>query len=316
MSGKLINISAGLNDSLLNVVWLIIGLIAIYVAFKNLFDKENPSRIGTFIFWGSFGTVVGFGTYLPSKVSGLLVVVMCIPPILKRVNKGKIEIPVKEYTKAQFTKIGSKIFIPAFCIGAFSLILAVFTNLKSMVAIIIGVLAAVIILILYDPKKNTPKVFLKEADRNLSIIGPLCLLPLLSGCMGGVFMAAGVGDVIAKLMEKIIPKGNVTIGIIALAVSMAVFTAIMGNAFASIAVIMSGIGAPFVLSYGVNPALVGMVALTCGYCGTLLTPMAANYNIVPVAVLNMKDRLGVIKNQVLIAIIMLIFQICYMLIAR
>ena len=77
-----------------------------------------------------------------------------------------------------------------------------------------------------------------------------------------------------------------------------------------------GIGAPFVLAYGANPVVIGMLALTCGYCGTLLTPMAANFNILPVAILNMKDRWGAIKNQVLVAIFMLVFQICYMIVLK
>ena len=90
---------------------------------------------------------------------------------------------------------------------------------------------------------------------------------------------------------------------------------IMGNAFAAITVMTVGIGAPFVLSLGADPAVVGILALTCGYCGTLLTPMAANFNIVPVAMLQMKDRMGVIKNQVLPAFVMIVVQIIYMLVA-
>ena len=90
---------------------------------------------------------------------------------------------------------------------------------------------------------------------------------------------------------------------------------IMGNAFAAITVMTVGIGAPFVLIFGVDPSFIGILALTCGYCGTLLTPMAANFNIVPVALLEMKDRMGVIKKQVLTALVMIVFQIGYMLIA-
>ena len=97
---------------------------------------------------------------------------------------------------------------------------------------------------------------------------------------------------------------------------MVLFTMIMGNAFAAITVMTVGIGAPFVLAYGANPVVIGMIALTCGYCGTLLAPMAANFNILPVAILNMKDRWGAIKNQVLVAIFMLVFQICYMIVLK
>ena len=66
----------------------------------------------------------------------------------------------------------------------------------------------------------------------------------------------------------------------------------MGNAFAAITVMAVGIGAPFVLAYGADPAAIGILALTCGYCGTLCTPMAANFNIVPVAMLDMKRPHG------------------------
>jgi len=39
-----------------------------------------------------------------------------------------------------------------------------------------------------------------------------------------------------------------------------------------------------------------------GYCGTLLTPMAANFNIVPTMLLELKDKNAVIKAQVPIAL--------------
>ena len=102
------------------------------------------------------------------------------------------------------------------------------------------------------------------------------------------------------------------LGIVVYAIGMMLFTMIMGNAYAAITVMTVGIGGPFVLAYGANPVVIGMLALTCGFCGTLCTPMAANFNIVPVAILDMKDRWGVIKNQVLVAIIMITIQICFM----
>ena len=141
------------------------------------------------------------------------------------------------------------------------------------------------------------------------------MLPMLLASLGAIFTQAGVGHVISKLAGGIIPKGNVTIGIVVLAVGMMLFTMVMGNAFAAITVLIVGIGAPFVLAFGANPAVVGVLALTCGYCGTLLTPMAANFNIVPVALLEMKDRMGVIRNQILPALVMISVQIVYMLIA-
>lgn len=313
---KFIQVGDSFNAIGLNVVWVIIGLITIYAGIKNLLDKENPSRVGTAVFWCSFGIVCGFGSWLPAKVSGVLVLIMCLPPIFKKVKIGKTDNPTKEHTEQQFKKIGMKIFVPAFSVAVCSLFFALFSNMSSMVAITLGVVVAMILLIAYDSKQNKPVVFLKDSERFLGITGPLSMLPQLLGCLGGVFTAAGVGDVVAQLVEKIVPKGNVNIGIIVYAIGMVLFTMIMGNAFAAITVMTVGIGAPFVLAYGANPVVIGMLALTCGYCGTLLTPMAANFNILPVAILNMKDRWGAIKNQVLVAIFMLVFQICYMIVLK
>lgn len=313
---KFIQVGDSFNAIGLNVVWVIIGLITIYAGIKNLLDKENPSRVGTAVFWCSFGIVCGFGSWLPAKVSGVLVLIMCLPPIFKKVKIGKTDNPTKEHTEQQFKKIGMKIFVPAFSVAVCSLFFALFSNMSSMVAITVGVIVAMVLLMAFDTKQNKPAVFLNDSERFLGITGPLSMLPQLLGCLGGVFTAAGVGDVIAQLVEKIVPKGNVNIGIIVYAIGMVLFTMIMGNAFAAITVMTVGIGAPFVLAYGANPVVIGMLALTCGYCGTLLTPMAANFNILPVAILNMKDRWGAIKNQVLVASFMLVFQICYMIVLK
>lgn len=313
---KFIQVGDSFNAIGLNVVWVIIGLITIYAGIKNLLDKENPSRVGTAVFWCFFGIVCGFGSWLPAKVSGVLVLIMCLPPIFKKVKIGKTDNPTKEHTEQQFKKIGMKIFVPAFSVAVCSLFFALFSNMSSMVAITVGVIVAMVLLMAFDAKQNKPAVFLNDSERFLGITGPLSMLPQLLGCLGGVFTAAGVGDVIAQLVEKIVPKGNVNIGIIVYAIGMVLFTMIMGNAFAAITVMTVGIGAPFVLAYGANPVVIGMLALTCGYCGTLLTPMAANFNILPVAILNMKDRWGAIKNQVLVAIFMLVFQICYMIVLK
>ena len=302
-----------LSDKLLECVYILIGLITIYAGLKNLFDRENPSRFGTFVFWTSFGVVCAFGHWLPARVSGALVVLMILPAIFRRVNKGRQDAPAKEYTHSQFQKIGMKIFLPALTMGVFSLLFALFTDISALVGVALGVLLSVILLMCYS-RDNKPVTFLKDSERLLSMMGPLCMLPQLLGALGGVFTAAGVGDIIGRLVSAVVPEGNVTVGIIVFAVGMALFTAIMGNAFGAITVMTIGVGAPCVLAYGADPVVVGMVALTCGYCGTLLTPMAANFNIVPVAGVDMKDRFGVIKKQAPVAVIMLAVQIVYMIV--
>ena len=304
-----------LGSKLLEIIYMLTGFVTIYTGIKNLRDPENPSRIGTAVFWTILGVIISFGRWIPATVVGLLIIIMCIPAVLKKVKMGNVQKMTVEETKANFEKIGMKVFIPAFVIGAGALVFAVFTDLGALVGVGFGVLTSAILLMVLLPS-NKPAVIINDAERMISTVGPLSMLSMLLACLGSVFTAAGVGETIAKLVSGVIPKGNITVGIIIYALGMMLFTIIMGNAFAAITVMTVGIGAPFVLSYGADPVLIGMLALTCGYCGTLLTPMAANFNMVPVALLDMKKRFTVIRNQFVIALIMITFQIIYMIIVH
>ncbi|WP_429949555.1 DUF979 domain-containing protein [Enterococcus sp. AZ101] len=304
-----------LGEKLLEVLYILMGLILIYTGVKNLVDKSNPHRYGTGYFWCALGIVIGGGRFIPSLISGILIFSMTIPAILKKVSKGQSKLPSKEYMQQMSDKLGMKIFIPALSIGVFAIIFALFTKLGALVGVGVGVLVAIMILMLYS-KNNKPTTFLDDAADMLGTVGPLSMLPMLLASLGAVFTSAGVGTVISSAVGTIVPQGNVTVGIIIYAFGMMLFTIIMGNAFAAITVMTVGIGAPFVLAYGANTALIGMLALTCGYCGTLLTPMAANFNIVPVAMLEMKDKYGVIKNQWFIALFMFVFQVIYMILFK
>lgn len=304
-----------LSNKLLEITYIVIGLVALYTGIKNLLDKENKKRFGTAIFWCTLGLLFIISKWIPANIAGIMVLIMVLPPIFKQVGTGVIEKPTPQETKEKAEKIGLKIFFPALAIGFFALGFALFTKISSLVGVACGVFVAIITLMIYS-RDNKPTVFLKDSRRMLDIVGPLSMLPTLLAALGAVFTAAGVGEVIAQIVGNVIPAGNINIGIIVYAVGMALFTMIMGNAFAAITVMTVGIGAPFVLAYGADPVLIGSLALTCGYCGTLCTPMAANFNIVPVAILEMKDKNLVIKKQVLVAVIMLIVQICYMIIMK
>jgi uncharacterized membrane protein len=50
----------------------------------------------------------------------------------------------------------------------------------------------------------------------------------------------------------------------------------------------------------------GAIGMLSGFCGTLMTPMAANFNIVPAALLELPDRNAVIKVQIPTAIPLLL----------
>ena len=300
-----------LSNKLLEVVYILIGLVCIYTGVLNARDQSNEKRPGSAAFWCILGVLLVLGKWIPDYVAGALLIAMCIPPIIKQVDKGKGGAPTVDEMEGNFQKIGMKIFAPSLAIGVFALIFALFTKISSLVGLTFGVVVGGILLMAFS-RDNNPRVFLSDCRRMLDTVGPLSMLPTLLAGLGAVFTAAGVGDVISQLVSGIIPDGNVVVGIIVYAIGMAVFTMIMGNAYGAITVMTVGIGAPFVLSLGADPTIVGALALTCGFCGTLMTPMAANFNIVPVAILDMKDEYGVIKKQIPIALIMLVVQICYM----
>jgi len=60
------------------------------------------------------------------------------------------------------------------------------------------------------------------------------------------------------------------------------------------------------LKFGGNPAIMAAIGMLSGFCGTLTTPMAANFNLVPAALLGLEDRYAVIKAQIPTAIAVLL----------
>jgi uncharacterized membrane protein len=88
--------------------------------------------------------------------------------------------------------------------------------------------------------------------------------------------------------------------------------------FAAFPVMAAAIGVPLLMQqYGGSPAVIGAIGMLAGFCGTLMTPMAANFNLVPAALLELKDRNGVIKAQIgtalplLVANILLIYFLAF-----
>jgi uncharacterized membrane protein len=101
--------------------------------------------------------------------------------------------------------------------------------------------------------------------------------------------------------------------VLAYGLGMVAFTMIMGNAFAAFPIMTAGIGLPLLVHlHGANPAVVGAIGMVTGYCGTLMTPMAANFNIVPAALLELDDPNGVIRAQVATALPLLACNLVFM----
>lgn len=273
-------------------------------------DKNHKTRIGTALFWGILSGVFMFGDYIPSQIVGALVIVIAVLSATKQINIGTLKQLDETFATLKAEKLGLKIFIPSLSIAIIAMLIASFTDFSGTVAI--GISSTLTLVLTFVITKAKPKEFLEDSNRMYQSMGSFVILPQLLASLGVLFTAAGVGDKISAIISGVIPTGNVLVGVIAYCVGMAVFTAIMGNAFAAFSVITVGVGLPFVFAQGGDPVVCSVLALTAGYCGTLLTPMAANFNILPAALLELKDKNAVIKAQAPIAIILLVTHIFLM----
>ncbi|MFV0424895.1 MAG: DUF979 domain-containing protein [Bacilli bacterium] len=315
-----------MGNKILEIMYIAIGLVILFNAIKSFKNKESDARVVTGVFWAilaftfifpNLGIFWGKETlFIPDYVIGYLVVIMALLSLSKKVINNKYSTASAEYISSRAKKIGSIIFIPAISIGILSFVIyeiqeRLVWELGSIGSLGLAILISTILGLIIT--KDKPKTALNEGVRLLDVVGPMSILPQVLAALGAIFTLSGVGVYISDTLGLVIPAGNALIGVIVYCISMALFTIIMGNGFAAFSVITTGIGVPFVIMVGGNPVIVGALGLTAGYCGTLITPMAANFNIVPTSILEMEDRKwGIIKYQVPIAVIMLLLHIVLM----
>ena len=299
-----------LSNTLLQIFYIMLGLYLGITMVFTLKDENHKTRIGTALFWGILSVTFIFGDYIPSQIVGAFVIVIAILSATKQINIGTLKQLDETFATLKAEKLGLKIFIPSLSIAVIAMLIASFTTLPGTVAI--GISSTVTLILTFIITKAKPKELLEDSNRMYQSMGSFVILPQLLASLGVLFTAAGVGDKISDIISGVIPTGNILVGVIAYCVGMAVFTAIMGNAFAAFSVITVGVGLPFVFAQGGDPVVCSVLALTAGYCGTLLTPMAANFNVLPAAILELKDKNAVIKAQVPIAIILLVIHILLM----
>ncbi len=292
-----------LSNFLLEVFYALIGFLMISLAAYTFTNKEHKARIGTAIFWTILGIIFAAGPYIPANIVGVLLVVLGCLTLTKQVKMLPAKPLDGEFAKAQADKLKNKVFIPPVVIAVVALIVAQFTTISGTASIGIAALIAMVVTLII--LKANPKFIIEDGVRMVDSVGPVSILPQLLAALGTLFTVAGVGEVIASGITTIIPTGNLLIGSAAYCIGMAVFTMIMGNAYAAFAVITAGVGVPFVFAQGANPAIAGALALTAGYCGTLMSPMGANFNIMPAALLEIDDKNAIIKRQFPVAILLL-----------
>ena len=220
--------------------------------------------------------------------------------------------------------LGNKLFIPALAIPVVTVLLTVFAkelkigetfllDQKNLTLASLIVAAAVALALGRSITGNSPLVAVRESRRLVDAIGWALILPQMLAMLGGVFVAAKTGVSIQAIVNLFIDPDNRLALILTYAFGMAAFTMIMGNAFAAFPVMTAGVALPFLINqHHANPAALVAIGMFCGYCGTLMTPMAANFNIVPAALLELKDKYQIIKLQIPTALALLACNVVLM----
>ncbi|PTG42192.1 DUF979 domain-containing protein [Staphylococcus cohnii] len=294
-------------NQILELFYILIGLQLLYTAYRVLKASTNSKKYGTALFWILLAILFIAGPYIPNVINGIFIIVMGILTLCKQVVIKNIIDVNEAQGNLGSQKCGNKLFIPAIVLAIAAIIVSNWTPLGGAIGLgvssILGLLAAYIVI------KPNGKYILYDSDRLTQQIGTVGILPQFLAALGVLFTVSGVGDVISKGISSFLPEGNHLTGAAAYVIGMVLFTMLMGNAFAAFTVITASIGIPFVIAQGGDPVIAGALAMTGGFCGTLLTPMAANFNTLPVALLEMKQEFGVIKAQAPIALILILVHI-------
>lgn len=304
--------------------YVISGLVFAGVAWRALRNPRQPRRWGSAIFWTLLAIVYLFGKSLPPAAVGYGVLAMVVLAALRQVEKPAAEGASREERAAHAERLGEALFAPALLIpvtavvGALLLSKIHFGELwlldhkqATLAALGLGGLIALAAGLGITGAK--PAVPMQEGSRLLQAIGWALVLPQMLAALGGIFAQAGVGQVVSEMVASALPTQYPFVAVAAYCVGMALFTMCMGNAFAAFPVITLGIGLPLIVQqHHGNVAIMAGIGMLSGYCGTLMTPMAANFNIVPAMLLELRDKNAVIRAQLPLALTILAANVVIM----
>ena len=311
------------------IYWLI-GAFLLVVAFMDL--RARRWRAGAFwiviavpfLFGDAILAAMKDGTRWPAQAVGVGLIALGVLAARGKLRTHEDSSEAEAQRRAGAERFGNRLFVPALAIPLVTVALVLsapyfrwnatpLIDAAQATLISLGIACVVALAIALRVVRAPFSQSLVEGRRLLDALGWAALLPMVLATLGSVFAATGVGDAIAAIVGAVIPADSRLACLVAFALGMVLFTVIMGNAFGAFPVMMAGVGLPLlVLRHHANPAVLGAIGMLTGYCGTLLTPMAANFNIVPAVLLELPDQYGVIRAQWPTALILLAVNIVLM----
>jgi uncharacterized membrane protein len=301
--------------------YLLVGLLLAAMAVMSALDRHNRRRYTTALFWGLYAVAYLVGERLPPALAGLLMIAMALIAGFNGVKPGKHEALPEQERRSSAARLGHKLLLPALVIplvtiaGSTLLKDAKIGTLfvldpKNLTLVSLGCGAVLALAAACALTRSTPVQGVREFRRLLDAIGWALVLPHLLAVLGLLFAETGVGKAVAHIATSYVNMDSRFVAAAVYCIGMALFTIVMGNGFAAFPVMAGGVGIPVLVGvYHANPAVMAAIGMFSAYCGTLMTPMAANFNIVPAALLELPDRNAVIKAQVATALPLLVANI-------
>jgi uncharacterized membrane protein len=312
----------------LHSLYVLAGTVFASFAVASARQGANRKRRGNTAFWGLLAASFWLGDFLGDIGNGVLVLALVALAGFDRLGRAASNDTTTAEERQRFTeRYGNKLFVPALFIPFTAFVgtlLFTYTPLKasglvdpkSVTLVLLGIGVIIALIVCYAWLRPPALAGVDEGGRLANSIGWALVLPQMLAALGAVFAAAGIGATIGSIAGSIIPQGSVFLAVLLYALGLVLFTMIMGNAFAAFPVMVAAIGVPILIHQeGGNAAVIGAVGMLAGYCGTLMTPMAANFNIVPAALLELRDQYAVVRVQVPTAIPLLIANILILYIA-
>ena len=303
----------------LGFVYVLTGLTFALFAALGVADRSNPKRFGNAAFWALLALSMLGGDYLGDFGNGLLVLALVAIAGTGQIGRAPGgDVPAKEQA-AHAARHGPFLLLVALIIPAVALAgTFLFKWVPGLAdpkqATLISLALGVLIALGVGMARLKPPLLLpaQQGRRLLDAVGWAAILPQMLASLGAVFALAGVGEAVGGLIGTAIPQGSLFGAVLAFGLGMALFTMVMGNAFAAFPVMMAAVGLPLLVKHhDGDPAVVAAIGMLAGFCGTLMTPMAANFNLVPAALLELKNPYGVIKAQIGTAVPLLAVNIVF-----
>ncbi|WP_432382035.1 DUF979 domain-containing protein [Duganella sp. P38] len=305
----------------LDVFYYLLGAMLSIIAVMALRDRHNSRRYSSALFWALYAALYLAGEQLPPVAAGLLMVAMALIAGFGGVALGRYGERTAAERSDSARRLGHKLLIPALLIPITTVIgSTLFKDVqwnglflldpKNITLVSLGCGSLFAVATACWLTRATPVQAMRESRRLVDHLGWAIVLPHMLAVLGLLFTDAGMGKAVAHVVTSYI---NMDLRLVAVAVyclGMALFTIIMGNGFAAFPVMAGGVGIPVLIGvYHANPAVMAAIGMFSAYCGTLMTPMAANFNIVPAALLELPDKNAVVKIQIPTALPLLLVNI-------